>query len=1387
MRKRDLLLGIAAMAVSGAFAQTVIYTQDFENLEIGYDILEGGRILDESKQPITTGVFDSQNALVPGDASNLIPGNWIDTVNINWEHPATTTRPHEGEGSDYFMYLYNIAVSRTQEDVEGHEAEEGVSDPYPIDSWDIVSTDGRDGNPTKAFYMKNGLAGGATTWPSRSIANYERCLRMYFPKGSIQENTSYRLSFYVKAPAAAETQIFMVKGIDYNDITWQKVYPFGKTTQSWMGSQTVYNEDYTASVKDASLSEWTYASAMFFYTTDSVLQHQSWATNSSWWSNWGTDSERNGAAYIYNPNAHRVQLWMPSQRSEYYIDDIALTNSNIGAAEYYGAAIRLKFGYQTNAALLANADPFKAIELPEGSVKVYGDGEEVEIKSAELQSDGYMYVFINDDDESWDYIDEPITIDFENKIKDQFVYTGEMYPYMLDTTYAKTKEVLDFKGELVSASSRRFNAVSRNDVAPSLISVSPEAGSFNLTYDKFNKFTFEFTKSIDAGKIIISGPGIQDTELQLQAEGTKVFATIPAGLKDKLNGDYTLQFSGLRHGQGNAADIDPITYSYGETQPVNRIDYLKGKEDKTFDAIWGALGENILPAGWKANSSEGAQTGKDDATVSTAFRLFAPAKGSYSERVLYFGRRADENRAEEKDSLYYGTVEEYTVELNKGDYKLIVPVSYQNEQNSCLLYVDIKNVDTDASLIGGAKGLGIKGVYNKETKILDNAYPNTVTFSVADDATNVYILFTLGGEDKNGVVISPIFITNMFNSVGAATKAYTDELAAYKKIIDTNAPASGKYHDAEKADAFLAEYDKVKDFVGNQPSEYSAVANEMTPIRTAYEAAIASIDKYYKAIADAKQALTDQADLAALQTYQDLKALAEKYDAIASDDKVYTDLDTCTRDLDKLRNDLNSRVSVNDNYLAAKANAIQVKADNEACNRLECYISLASTLADTVNLDILSASNDDVVAATDNLNGAASALSARALINNQFLAAVDAANVAKSEAEGVPANGLDFADIVMTETQEYKDLVAFLETYGKLDVYDPATEVSAITNATAILNGASKNCSLDVVEANSIFFKNQANDLFALAQQFGLSEAGAQELQGRVEGVEGRDAQLISLLKKVVSAGLYAKLEGGVDLPTNNFSAFMVNSKFQTNATKDKHGNLIALNLDDPKIYGDLIGGWTVAAYKHGGDAATAAKNLCINGMYGSGGNMAESLDAPVDVYFGCDWNVDIEVSQVVTGLPQAKYQIGIGANASEAKLDKNHSLYARSLNGGSSIDELVGFNNGGAGGVRDANVFAEGVLSGDYLIGFHNVACNGWGDMSRWSLKVTGNDDDANYTMLKESAEQELDNEVTGFAKLLVNGIVKFFNLSGTQTQNPDGLFIEVDAEGNASLKFNK
>ena len=544
MKKRDLLLaGLLLMGVT-AFAQSgptlnpdkdakVIFTQTFEDdwdhwqntpvdtikfLEY-YDTPKQGSNGDgqykawENRDLWKRGIFRT-DSVTPGHEGGIMMFNGVKVADNMKE-----------AGKNWEKDQYKILKDET---------------PERAQAFALYGEDGGD----NVFWYKS---------DSCSSSGYsDEYRRNLFVRGlDIQDNTSYRLTFFVKAKSVTgkESSPRMRAGVFRGFFRSEKPFSMGLEND---------NDHYKYNVplqyeKTEFTGDWEKVTYMTYYLNDSIANDYClakgywWASDSSWF--WKKGSlDKNGNAidkdlyYIVQPDKSWVRLSFSSNFTEFWLDNLSLTRSWIGGCEYYEDKMRVDFGYRTNMdTLVMNNKKITGIdqlEIPNTGadagkyvtvwcLDTLDEWTQMPIRSAEYHSDGYMYIFTQ-----FVTIPDPATggtkdialkfgdykkvlVSFNNptdkpNLTLKYRGTGKspssgdivspdvVFPNALDTNWIKNDRVVfNFSNEIATPnpSQKAWAGVhSLADLPPVMVKAPFEDGAFGIT--PANEIKFKFSREV---------------------------------------------------------------------------------------------------------------------------------------------------------------------------------------------------------------------------------------------------------------------------------------------------------------------------------------------------------------------------------------------------------------------------------------------------------------------------------------------------------------------------------------------------------------------------------------------------------------------------------------------------------------------------------------------------------------------------------------------------------------------------------------------------------------------------------------------------------------------------------------------------------------------------
>jgi hypothetical protein len=264
--------------------------------------------------------------------------------------------------------------------------------------------------------------------------------------------------------------------------------------------------------------------------------------------------------------------------------------------------ICVNFNGQTNITSLindygVNTDAGRTFIFDNSCAKVSINGVDQPIVSVEGREDGNLYIFLDDD---------AVTVDDEEtEVKVAFTNSEDADRRLLFTTGKwEGQAVPDFSGIIAEYNEE----LGVGDIysymwgVPALVTIEPEAGSFNLPAD-FKEFKVTFNQDVKAESLVAK---LGNEALTVSsAEGLSKVFTLTRTAATEIKGTVELVISSATGVKG-AKLQEPIAikYSYG---PVS----ADAQPEILFTDNFGADGRNhYVPAGWVINSdSEGREAG----------------------------------------------------------------------------------------------------------------------------------------------------------------------------------------------------------------------------------------------------------------------------------------------------------------------------------------------------------------------------------------------------------------------------------------------------------------------------------------------------------------------------------------------------------------------------------------------------------------------------------------------------------------------------------------------------------------------------------------------------------------------------------------------------------
>lgn len=1222
--------------------------------------------------------------------------------------------------------------------------------------------------------------------------NYRRNL---FVRGlPIEDTTSYRLTFYVKATKVksgalprmyadvmrgyfhAEKPFSMGLEDDANNMKYKTTYSYEK--RGWGAPTDDDPNPFTG--------EWEKVTFMTYYTNDSIANSFVFI-DGYWWVDdwkWTKGSKEpvptdHNLIYTVQPNKFFVRLSFSSDDTQFQVDNISLTKSTIGGVEYSGSKIRVDFGYKTNLGDLAKAayaqNKIDAVEVQNEGLKyftVWGKNStgwsRIPIASAEYHGDGYMYMFAAEGSSgepySFDSYDS-VLVSFNNPVDKPDLclkYTGDgksstsTFPRPWDTAWIRAGKIVpNFSNEVGKKNPYAVAGVfSMKELPPVVQETEYEENSFGIPADT-KTIWIKFSRKID-----FDNAGLNSTKLiaklgeelltpSWDAENSRLILTRTGS--DRLTGDKELTLIQLK-GIGTP-EAAPLTYHYhfGEYtrfEPKSKTSDWRGEINiSAEDGLWA---RPIPSSVWYYYPGEGFFKGtgdnqywtqSDGTPKRTSLGLYKMNNDSkYGDCFWYLC--ANGTGKDETDPNYAPAHDKrgslYTVEnLQAGKYTLSFAVFGWGTTSSVThIYVypkpDVINTYASLDSLSGKIEIG------KITKTAANKSWG------GDEAAQ----YKPGGYDNNNLNWSSSTQIFEFPFTIDAAKDYVIEWQVEGKGTYYQGIAFGNYTVAEAVDGLWFE-----------------PTNNLNKSVKAANAVVGA--------ADAQPSLYGGADLEAL------KALIEK-DKIGG---TFTSIKPSewaaeTKALDKAVSDFSGRMAELDKMKAAKDSVDRiVRAWN---GKLEAgTLSYAEAIAGSRSysaVDYTVLSLDSVKKSTDALNK---------LIKNFNDYRTEMANYTKNKAASYDLLA-QYAD-KYAALAEYKAISETYELYKDFDTVGSKIDtlkyaIKQFSTANANLKG--KFTSVKIYEMQ----------IEALAELISGLDADV-EVPEEVEQYDILLDDKVGFYMLYAQQALYTAIADGLLTEEDTLdvsSAFITNNALYTTMTSAQLGskgltnsNVIGsdgVNANNYPLGLEYFPGWKFT-WKKG--------NPYIGGTSWGNSNCLATEGNISNAYLVLDWNTGVTMEQNIEALPAGNYTLGAGYGISPSANDGRFGVYEITEQDTLiAIADTVFYTDAGKGGTGKGtptnNFITFETTTGVKLLLNPSCGNNGWNSFDNVTLQFNGPAQDFDYDNAIGDVEAAIELKTT-VAPVKAAKVSKFYNLNGVEQTAPKaGLNIKVE-NGVATKVFVK
>lgn len=1216
----------------------------------------------------------------------------------------------------------------------------------------------------------------ANTWGTYKggyTANYRRNL---FVRGlPIEDSTSYRLTFYIKANRVAghnrpESAPRLSAGVFRGFYHAEKPFSMGVENDN---KNDKYNAQFEYT-KDEFTGEWEKINLMTYYINDSIANNfvfvdgYWWASGDWTWkaSSTGTSNPKDyDLNYIVQPDKFFVRLGFVSDYTEFKVDNLSLTKSWIAGCEYDKDKMRVDFGYKTNLGDLAKAayaqnkiDAVEVVNTNNKYVDVWGQKddnswERVPINSIEYHGDGYMYLFtpsrvVNGQTVKVQFKSyKQVLVTFRNPVDQPELalkYTGkgnsatEGFPMGTDTAWIKAGKVVpNFYNELATPNPNIFDGVySMKELPPVMQESQFEEGSFGLD-PSTRQLWFKFSRQVEMDNLgedsqkLIAYVGTEVWTPSWDAENSRVVLTRPEGKTAPLAGDVKIELVKI-YGIGTAR-ADDVTANFHFGSYDRKPDLFA----KTTDWKSQVTGDNRpYPTSIYIHSGKDAFMKGDGANSRGKCGLYNMNGDGQYNAGFYLSSRVS------------GTTGNlYSVEhLTAGDYT----ISFR----AC-------------GWASGSRRLVLKLFAKPSGEILDGNDNGFAVLDAVQDKVTIAEVKSWGGN---------------ISAAGDWPEGYSD--LSYKFTI----PADGDYVIEFMNDGSSSSDDyKGVIFSNYAIKAYAGLPGTCTvPLNESVDAAKARI-ALAKGEGDADLAINGGS------IYDALVAKVAFYDynpeggfkANGAYPTNPTAWKNAKKDLDDATNLLKLRMDTVKAFTDKRA-AVAAKLEaNATVADLSTYKLLKAKSDSAIAYPVTTKGGAEIYAFNDRMQKAIDALDARLALNKKLS---DELNKAKNLIDDAAAK---------TDYEEYTELQA---TYNQNKDYDLVNTLDDEINATYdAVHAAVYDYQFRYLRAQ--FATVRMHELDSIAKKFGSSIVDDETVKAGLAAIEEDDPALAAIYISAIKIALYEKLDTDdaiYDEDSLVITPFISNyNLYQTPKVWERMDKQMPANSGELNVYGpkgenmlhtrhqynengnmpiwvmvpeqditDLYPGWTARAFRTGNTMVTGDKS------YNNYKNQVPVFDGEI----GMDWNCKAELKQDLANLPVGLYTLGV--ELPEIKVNKGENkVITLSANGKSAV---MDDNNATVGSLKIDSIAVTDSLKIDLIV----MSQNGWSRADNFTLAFRPDKSfDYGAAVAEEEAKLTQLLTIVNSAKAVAAN-VEYFTLGGVQVSAPKAGQILIRKTTNANGK---
>lgn len=821
--------------------------------------------------------------------------------------------------------------------------------------------------------------------------------RNLFVRGlDIEDNTSYRVTMFVKVSAQGSTKPTFKLNLMRGYFNSETDFSMGYVDNNADNHPLEYSTAFNLTKDDFTPNKWEKITFMTHYLNDSISNAYVFTKNGYWWSGrwWATDGEGNTYDYIQQPDKFFLRLSFASDSTTFDVDNIAITKSSIGGVEHHESMIRVNFGYDTNLKTLADnaykATGVAAIELPGqyfsvfGKAKANGRWVEIPINSAEYHDDGYMYMWSKDSETGGKVVPNPFTyydsvfVSFTNPQDDESIclkYTGEKFPYALDTTWIKEgKKLYGFSNELsvpnpnIIRNQYGKRVYSMKMLPPVLVGQEYEKGSFQLD-GSIVSMDFKFSRPVmfdevpssttEEALLKVTKGGVTEfwfaSSATGQADSTITFTRQQADITKNgaLSGDYTFELCGIQGVGTDYADNEIIDYSFGNTIEASELDvitfdsYADGSSfeksisipgfslDKAAAKVASFTGEYSKGLMWGLYGVEAGAQNNEANCAKLIYTFNAPAAGNYE---FAFGMTGCQKGSWNDDA-------NTTIIAYNSSSKQVAKVEYEGTGFK----------PTEGGQVDEVKELTISAKMDQGENKIALLLPKEGSYGFGGHAGGKILFYV---KISGGSTIGYPYVKNL----ASALADLNDKLEFAEDDEDRYTGAA--YESASEVAEFY------EDFTDTKPSRYNTVTDSLKKAASTLQARfdlVAALDKEYDRAIDTIASFEDDDERV---DFTDMVVFDELYDLVSEvEELIYSDMtDDSIKGVTKMVQDaltaIDNRMKLIGTFNSQLA-ATEKSIDDAKFDGIQQYADMVAVYNNYKNFDLVGSTDDDITAATN--------------------------------------------------------------------------------------------------------------------------------------------------------------------------------------------------------------------------------------------------------------------------------------------------------------------------------------------------------------------------------------------------------------------------------------